>query len=207
MNNQYLENIHRLLDQLAETQQSVIEAVSEVCANAIYHDRLLYFFGTGHSHMICEEPFYRAGGLACVYPILEPDLMLHSGASKSSAYERIQGLGNVVISQTPIQKGDVLFLISNSGRNAVIVDAAMEAHSLGATTIAVTSMNHTINVESPIPMANACLRCATMFLTTAARSAMRRYPWRGCHSGLHRLPPFLTLRWSIWSSSTRRKSC
>lgn len=33
----------------------------------------------------------------------------------------------------------------------MIVDAAMEAHSLGATTIAVTSMNHTINVESRHP--------------------------------------------------------
>lgn len=151
MNKQYLNNIRCLLDQLEQTQEATIEAVSTACADAICNGGLLYFFGTGHSHMICEEPFYRAGGLACVYPILESDLMLHRGASKSSAYERIQGLGNVVISHTPIGAGDVLFLISNSGRNAVIVDAALEAKKLGVTTVAITSMNHTANVTSRHP--------------------------------------------------------
>ena len=148
MNKQYLGNIRRLIDQLEQTQEAVIEQVSTACAEAVFNGGLLYFFGTGHSHMICEEPFYRAGGLACVYPILEPALMLHSGASKSSAYERIQGLGNVIVDHTPIGKGDMLFLISNSGRNAVTVDAALEAKRLGAVTVAVTSMNHTTHVES-----------------------------------------------------------
>ena len=150
-NKQYLEHIRSLLDQLEQTQEEAIELVSSVCAKAVLNGKLLYFFGTGHSHMICEEPFYRAGGLACVYPILESDLMLHRGAIKSSAYERIEGLGNVVISHTPIGEGDVLFLISNSGRNAVIVDAAIEAKKLGVTTVAVTSMNHTTNVSSRHP--------------------------------------------------------
>ena len=39
--------------------------------------------------------------------------MLHEGASKSSSYERLEGLGNVVVSHTPLGKGDVLFLISS----------------------------------------------------------------------------------------------
>ena len=77
MNKQYLKNIRALLDKLEETQEDVIDKVSEVCAEAIFNGKLLYFFGTGHSHMICEEPFYRAGGLACIYPILESGLMLH----------------------------------------------------------------------------------------------------------------------------------
>ena len=148
MNKTYLRNIQRLLESLENTQEQVIDQVAEVCAEAIYNGGLLYFFGTGHSHLICEEPFYRAGGLACIYPILETDLMLHEGASKSSSYERIEGLGNVVISHTPLGKGDVLFLISNSGRNCAIIDAALEAKKRGAITVAITSMNHTTNVTS-----------------------------------------------------------
>ena len=148
MNKEYLSNIRRLLDQLENTQEQVIEQVAEACAECIYNGGLLYFFGTGHSHMICEEPFYRAGGLASIYPILESDLMLHEGAAKSSSYERIQGLGNVVVSHTPLGKGDVLFLISNSGRNCAIIDAALEAKKRGAITVAITSMNHTTNVTS-----------------------------------------------------------
>lgn len=148
MNKVYLQNIRNLLDKLEATQETVIDQVAEACANAIYNGGMLYFFGTGHSHMICEEPFYRAGGLASICPILETDLMLHEGASKSSSYERIEGLGNVVISHTELGKGDVLFLISNSGRNCAVIDAALEAKKRGAITVAITSMNHTTNVTS-----------------------------------------------------------
>lgn len=148
MNKVYLRNIRQLLEKLENTQEQTIEKVAEVCADSIYNGGLIYFFGTGHSHMICEEPFYRAGGLASIYPILESDLMLHEGASKSSIYERLPGLGNVVVSHTPLGKGDVLFLISNSGRNCAIIDAALEAKKRGAITVAITSMNHTTSVAS-----------------------------------------------------------
>ena len=148
MNKAYLRNIRQLLDQLENTQEQVIGQVAEACAECICNGGLLYFFGTGHSHMICEEPFYRAGGLACVYPILETDLMLHEGASKSSSYERLPGLGNVVIANTGIGTGDVLFVASNSGRNCAVIDAALEAKKRGAITVAITSLNHSTQVAS-----------------------------------------------------------
>ena len=148
MNTAYLKNIINLLEKLESTQEEVIEQVSAVCADCIYNGGLLYFFGTGHSHMVCEEPFYRAGGLACVYPILETDLMLHEGASKSSGYERLEGLGNIVIANTGLGKGDILFIASNSGRNCAVIDAALEAKKRGAITVAITSMNHTTQVSS-----------------------------------------------------------
>lgn len=148
MNKDYLKNLSRLLEQLENTQEAVIDRVSALCAECICQGGLLYFFGTGHSHMICEEPFYRAGGLACIYPILETDLMLHEGASKSSGYERLEGLGNLAVSNTPLEKGDVLFIISNSGRNCAVIDAALEAKKRGATTVAITSINHTTQVTS-----------------------------------------------------------
>ena len=148
MNKVYLENIIHLLNKLENTQDNIIDQVADICAECIYNDGMLYFFGTGHSHMICEEPFYRAGGLACIYPILETDLMLHEGASKSSSYERLEGLGNLVVANTNLTKGDVLFLVSNSGRNCAVIDAAMEAEKRGAITVAITSMDHTTKVAS-----------------------------------------------------------
>lgn len=148
MNNDYVKNVKRLLDRLEKTQDEVISQVAEECASTIYNGGLLYFFGTGHSHMVCEEPFYRAGGLASIYPILESDLMLHEGASKSSSYERIEGLGNVVISHGGVSEKDVLFLISNSGRNCAVIDAALEGKRRGAVTVAITSLNHASRVAS-----------------------------------------------------------
>ena len=70
MNKEYLDNLRRLLDRLENTQEDTLDRVCELCADKVAKGGLMYFFGTGHSHMICEEPFYRAGGLACVYPIL-----------------------------------------------------------------------------------------------------------------------------------------
>lgn len=148
MNKTYLKNLYTLLEKLENTQEEIIDQVAAVCADSIAKGGLLYFFGTGHSHMIAEEPFYRAGGLACVYPILETDLMLHEGASKSSGYERLEGLGNLVVSNAGLGKGDVLFIASNSGRNCAVIDAAMEAKKRGAITVAITSMNHTTQVAS-----------------------------------------------------------
>ena len=148
MNKEYLKNIYALLEKLEATQEETIDRIADLCAERIYRGGLLYFFGTGHSHMICEEPFYRAGGLACVYPILETDLMLHEGAAKSSGYERLEGLGNLVVSNAAPGKDDVLFIISNSGRNCAVIDAALEAKKRGAVTIAITSMDHTTRVTS-----------------------------------------------------------
>lgn len=148
MNKRYFESIKNIINEIETTQRKVIDQVSTICAEAIEKGNLLYFFGTGHSHMICEEVFYRAGGLACVYPILEPSLMLHEGAYKSSLIERLKGLGKILLEESEAKEGDILFLISNSGRNTTIVEMALEAKKKGIITIAITSLKHSTNTTS-----------------------------------------------------------
>lgn len=148
MNNRYVEVVRNVIDQIMETQCETIEKVSDICAEAIKNERMIYLFGTGHSHMICEEPFYRAGGLVPIYPILEPSLMLHEGAYKSTLIERAEGIGKVLLEESGIQKGDVLFLISNSGRNSAVVEMAIEAEKKGIITVALTSLKHSKSVSS-----------------------------------------------------------
>ena len=151
MNKDYLNILRDQLDKLEQTQEAAIDQVAKVCADAIEQGGLLYFFGTGHAHMLCEEPFYRAGGLACVSPILEPSLMLHQGGAKSSALERLPQLGSTVVAESGVGEKDVLFLISNSGRNSVPIDAALEGKKRGAVTVALTSMAHSSAVTSRHP--------------------------------------------------------
>lgn len=74
--------------------------------------------------------------------------MLHEDAGKSSGYECLEGLVNLVVANTTLAKNDVLFVVSNSGRNCAVIDAAMEAKKRGAITVAITSMNHTTQVAS-----------------------------------------------------------
>ena len=151
MNTEYLTKIRELLAHVETNMTPTIDSVSTACADAIAGGGLLYFFGTGHSHMICEEPFYRAGGFANIYPLLSSPLMLHESASESSIKEREAGVGTNVVEDSRLGEGDVIFLISNSGRNAACIDAAIAAKARGAVTVAITSLNHSKAVTSRHP--------------------------------------------------------
>jgi len=77
------------------------------------------------------EVFYRAGGIAAAQAILDQDLMLHRGAERSTQLERESGRGAAAIAGAGVQKGDVVIIASNSGRNAYPIEAAMAARAAG----------------------------------------------------------------------------
>jgi uncharacterized phosphosugar-binding protein len=56
------------LEKVFTTQRAAIEQAATWLGEALANDRWLYAFGTGHSHMLAEEIFYRAGGLAHAVP-------------------------------------------------------------------------------------------------------------------------------------------
>lgn len=144
---QYLENLQQILREIREEEADALQQAATMIADALQGGGLLYLFGTGHSHMMALELFYRAGGMVSVYPILEESLMLHNGARKSSDMERVEGLARVILQNTPIRSGDVLLIASNSGRNAVSVEMALSASEMGVGVIALTSMAHSTQVE------------------------------------------------------------
>ena len=81
-------------------------------------------------------------------PILDEKLMLHISAAGSTQEERNEEWVPKLLEKYPIQKGDVLIALSNSGRNAVPVLLADEARKRGAYVIALTSLQHTQAVTS-----------------------------------------------------------
>lgn len=121
---------------------------AECCTRALLQNKQLFFFGTGHSHMLAEEAFYRAGGLKGVKPILETALMLHEGETKSTKLERIGGYASILLEEYKVEKEDVIFIISNSGLNAVPVEMALGAKSIGAKVIAITNLMHSQKAKS-----------------------------------------------------------
>lgn len=139
---EYFKAVSSILAQVASSQAAHISEAGRLAADSIANGGLIHTFGTGHSHLLAEEVFYRAGGLLTVNAILEPSLMLHEGGSKSSAMERLPGLAKVLLDQQPVEAGDVIIIASNSGRNAVPVEMAMDAHARGMKVIAITSRAH-----------------------------------------------------------------
>ena len=79
----YFKVIHDLLDAIEASEGANMEQASEFIAQSIADGRVLHYFGAGHSHVLGEELFYRAGGLVPVNAILEPALMVSNGASKA----------------------------------------------------------------------------------------------------------------------------
>ena len=138
----YLLSAQELLGRVAITQQESVAACIDLFADALTSGKMIHTFGTGHSHLLAEEIFYRAGGLAAIYPILDERLMLHKEVVKGSQNERLPGLAQELVNQHPIASGDVVIVISNSGGNQVTIDLVKLAQGLGAKVIAVTSVNH-----------------------------------------------------------------
>lgn len=145
---EYFENLQKILARIATEQLDNIEKAARAVADTLENGGRVHAFGTGHSHMLAEEIFYRAGGLVNVNPILETSLMLHESAAKSTELERLEGYGEILFDHHSINQKDILFLFSNSGRNGVAIDLALIAGDRGVKTVVITNMEHTMQGAS-----------------------------------------------------------
>jgi len=145
---QYITNIQNLINRVLETQMDIIDEAGAIVAETIMSNGYVYAFGTGHSHMMAEELFYRAGGLARVYPILEDALMLHNGAIKSTEMERLDGYAELILERYECNDKDCLIIASNSGRNPVSIEMVKAAHKRGMKVIGLTNLIHSEAQES-----------------------------------------------------------
>ncbi len=138
----YLADVQARLDGVLSGQREALELAAERMARVLRDRGWVYVFGTGHSHMLAEELFFRAGGSPRVRPILVDDLMLHQSASLSSDRERETGRAEALLEAYPVSANDLLIVVSNSGRNAVPIELALAARVRGAFTVALTSLAH-----------------------------------------------------------------
>ncbi len=145
---EYIDSVQVLIEKIKTEGSEQAEKSAIALSNALTEEKKVFLFGTGHSHMLAEELFYRAGGLVRIQPILEPALMLHESASGSTIAEREEGFAENLFIKYGVKKGDLIFIISNSGRNGVIVDMALLCKERGVTVIALTNLEHTYSGKS-----------------------------------------------------------
>ncbi len=133
---------------LAFQQDAEITQAATLLSTSLSTGGWIYACGTGHSHLLAEEIFYRAGGFARVRPLLLPQLMLHESATGSTDEERKEGYAPILFQDYVITKNDVLLISSNSGRNAVPIELARYASEMGAKIVVITNLAHSKSVTS-----------------------------------------------------------
>ena len=137
---EYVSGIQKMLDDIVEKNQESFEKVIDEVYRTIVEDKIIHVFGTGHSHMTGIEMFSRAGGLGNVDAMLDPDSVTVSGAIRGAYVERVEGLAEVIWMNYHFEPGDIIIIVSNSGRNAVPVEMAMKARENGVKVIALTNV-------------------------------------------------------------------
>ena len=144
----YLDYLQEVFDNIKNNEPKNLDQAADLIVESIQSGGRFYVFGSGHSHMVAEEIYIRAGGLAYVKAILPPELMLHEMPNKSTYIERLSGYSKEILKLYKVDHKDTLMIISNSGRNSVPVEMALEAQAIGCKVIAMTSMEHTTSGSS-----------------------------------------------------------
>lgn len=141
-------HIHSVLQRFQETQKEALETVAAAVADRMERGGILYVVGSGHSHMVGEEFYARAGGLACIRLIAPMELTLGEHPMKSTMVERSADYAHVILTQYKITEKDIVMIASNSGRNAMSVELALELKKRGIPTVAFTSLAHSMESSS-----------------------------------------------------------
>jgi uncharacterized phosphosugar-binding protein len=139
MLDRYVEAASQALGEVAATQGEALEEAARMVAASVAAGGVLHLFGAGHSQLLTLDAYARAGGLACVNPILDPTLSPAAGLELARV-ERTSGRVAAILEGEDLRPGEVVLVASNSGVNAVPVEAALGCRERGLRVVALTNL-------------------------------------------------------------------
>ena len=107
-----------------------------------------HLFGSGHSSLLAQEAFHRAGGLVPVNPLDIVEMSPLVNPAKNRDAERAEGAAAKIFAAHGAKKGEVIWIVSNSGINPASVDMAVVAKAAGLKVWAVTCVDHSRAAKS-----------------------------------------------------------
>jgi len=131
----YRDRANELLAAAWTTNAPVIAQLAPILGASIAKGGVIHTFGSGHSELISREIIGRAGGFVCVTGIIDPT---------AGFIENLPGYGTKLVErydrQHELRAGEVIIVISNSGKNGAPIDVALYARQKGLTVVALTCM-------------------------------------------------------------------
>lgn len=147
---QWFEGAAEILEYIRTTQAEPIKQTSTLAAKAIAGGGLVHLFGTGHSRIPLEEMFPRYGSFPGFHPIAELSMTFHTqitgvnGQRQAMFIERVEGLGEVILSNFNFGPDDIMIVFSAGGTTAVPIDVAIGSKQRGMPVVVVTAVEHSL---------------------------------------------------------------
>ncbi len=112
-----------------------ITKLAPILGASVARGEVIHTFGSGHSEIIAREIVGRAGGLVGVSSIPDPT---------AGFVENLVGYGTQLVErydrQYELRAGEVVIVISNSGKNSSPIEVALHAHKKGCVVVGLTSV-------------------------------------------------------------------
>src|SRR5580658_6156333 len=151
----YYERAGALLARARETNAPTLARLAPIIGESIARGGVVHTFGSGHSELISREIIGRAGGLVCITGIIDPT---------GGFIENLPGYGTKLIErydrQYQLLAGEVVIVISNSGKNGSPIDVAQYARAKGLVVVALTCVAMSRATPSQHPSGKKLFECA-----------------------------------------------
>jgi uncharacterized phosphosugar-binding protein len=145
--------LNALIERFEAEQQGNLSQAAGWMADACAQDRLIYLFGGGgHTCLVMQELFWRAGGLANLCPMIDFAIHPVTPAYLYLGHERRHDVGNHIVDYYGVGKGDLALLFHSYGFNAPTIDAALECRKRGARVVGISSSDWHRNVPRDFPI-------------------------------------------------------
>jgi uncharacterized phosphosugar-binding protein len=129
-----------------EQNAATISQLAPVLGASVARGEVIHTFGSGHSELIAREIIGRAGGLVCVTGIPDPT---------AGFIENLVGYGTKLVErydrQYELRAGEVVIVISNSGKNSSPIEVALYAKKKGCVVVGLTSVEMSTNAKTVHP--------------------------------------------------------
>lgn len=155
----YFDRSRELL-QLAWTNNApALGQLAPIVGRSVAAGGVIHTFGSGHSELISREIIGRAGGLACVSGIQDPT---------AGFIENLVGYGTRLVErydrQHQLLPGEVIIVISNSGKNSSPIEVALYAKQKGLTVVTLSCLEMSRKIVSQHPSGKRLFECGDFSL-------------------------------------------
>jgi len=131
----YYSRANEMLAAAWRNNAAAIATLAPILGDVVARGGMIHTFGSGHSEIIAREIVGRAGGLVCIGSINDPT---------AGFVENLVGYGTALVErydrQYGLRAGEVVIVISNSGKNASPIEVALHAKKKGCVIVGLCSV-------------------------------------------------------------------